>query len=233
MSERMSTLRASSVLTLRDRDSAGYIREHMKRRKKKKGAVEPRTADSIETRIERAVVDGNVDSIETLVDEALAQGLEQRLVGRRERCGCLAALLLLRFQLAIFAQADLDLAFQQRPALFREYQRTVAALVGAEITLHDELSDHRPPGGPAELAADAVHRQTVVAILPDLVGVLAQQHVDHVRRAEALAGAVHRGQELLRRLDQREISLDAPAYHDSESTLVEMLSKRLEWQPFS
>ncbi|MEM8610228.1 MAG: sigma-70 family RNA polymerase sigma factor [Myxococcota bacterium] len=29
--------------------------------------------------------------------------------------------------------------------------------------------------------------------------------------------------ELLRRLDQREISLDAPAYHDSDSTLVEML----------
>jgi len=29
--------------------------------------------------------------------------------------------------------------------------------------------------------------------------------------------------ELLRRLDQREISLDAPAYHDSEATLVEML----------
>ncbi len=29
--------------------------------------------------------------------------------------------------------------------------------------------------------------------------------------------------ELLRRLDQREISLDAPAYHDSDSTLVEIL----------
>lgn len=29
--------------------------------------------------------------------------------------------------------------------------------------------------------------------------------------------------ELLRRLDQREISLDAPAYHDSDATLVEML----------
>jgi RNA polymerase sigma-32 factor len=29
--------------------------------------------------------------------------------------------------------------------------------------------------------------------------------------------------ELLRRLDQREISLDAPAYHDSDSTLVETL----------
>jgi RNA polymerase sigma-32 factor len=29
--------------------------------------------------------------------------------------------------------------------------------------------------------------------------------------------------ELLRRLDQREVSLDAPAYHDSDATLVEML----------
>jgi len=29
--------------------------------------------------------------------------------------------------------------------------------------------------------------------------------------------------ELLRRLDQREISLDAPAYHDSDATLVELL----------
>lgn len=30
--------------------------------------------------------------------------------------------------------------------------------------------------------------------------------------------------ELLRRLDQREISLDAPAYHDADTTLVEMLA---------
>lgn len=36
--------------------------------------------------------------------------------------------------------------------------------------------------------------------------------------------------ELLRRLDQREISLDAPAYHDSESTLVEMLPGSAEPQ---
>jgi len=76
----MSTLRASSVLTLRDRDSAGYIREHMKRRKKRKGAAEPRSADSIETRLERAVVDGNVESIESMVEEALAQGLEPRAI---------------------------------------------------------------------------------------------------------------------------------------------------------
>ncbi|UCH28467.1 MAG: sigma-70 family RNA polymerase sigma factor [Myxococcales bacterium] len=36
--------------------------------------------------------------------------------------------------------------------------------------------------------------------------------------------------ELLRRLDQREISLDAPAYHDSEATLVEMLPGSAEPQ---
>jgi RNA polymerase sigma-32 factor len=36
--------------------------------------------------------------------------------------------------------------------------------------------------------------------------------------------------ELLRRLDQREISLDAPAYHDSDATLVEMLPGSFEPQ---
>jgi RNA polymerase sigma-32 factor len=36
--------------------------------------------------------------------------------------------------------------------------------------------------------------------------------------------------ELLRRLDQREISLDAPAYNDSEATLVELLPGSAEPQ---
>ncbi|MFZ1864048.1 MAG: sigma-70 family RNA polymerase sigma factor [Polyangiales bacterium] len=36
--------------------------------------------------------------------------------------------------------------------------------------------------------------------------------------------------ELLRRLDQREISLDAPAYQDSEATLVDMLPANVEPQ---
>jgi len=36
--------------------------------------------------------------------------------------------------------------------------------------------------------------------------------------------------ELLRRLDQREISLDAPAYQDSEATLVDMLPANSEPQ---
>jgi 5-methyltetrahydrofolate--homocysteine methyltransferase len=78
-SSMMSTMRASSVLTLRDRDSAGYIREHMKRRKKKVQA-EPPLADSIEARLERAVWDGNTGDIESMVDEALAGGLEARAI---------------------------------------------------------------------------------------------------------------------------------------------------------
>jgi len=36
--------------------------------------------------------------------------------------------------------------------------------------------------------------------------------------------------ELLRRLDQREVSLDAPAYHDSDATLVDMLPAATEPQ---
>ena len=36
--------------------------------------------------------------------------------------------------------------------------------------------------------------------------------------------------DLLRRLDQREISLDAPAYHDSEATLVDLLPASAEPQ---
>jgi 5-methyltetrahydrofolate--homocysteine methyltransferase len=75
----MSTMRASSVLTLRDRDSAGYIREHMKRRKKKVPAERP-AADSIEARLERAVWDGNAGDIESMVDEALDGGLDARAI---------------------------------------------------------------------------------------------------------------------------------------------------------
>ncbi len=75
----MATVRASSVLTLRDRDSAGYISEHMKRRKKKGGeAQEPPADDSIEGRLRTAVLDGNKSDIDFLLDEALGEGLEAR-----------------------------------------------------------------------------------------------------------------------------------------------------------
>ncbi len=75
----METLRASSVLTLRDRDSAEYIRQHMKRRKKKaKAEAPPPEADTIEGRLRQAVIDGTTDEIESLLDVALADGSEPR-----------------------------------------------------------------------------------------------------------------------------------------------------------
>ncbi|MFH1502677.1 MAG: homocysteine S-methyltransferase family protein, partial [Candidatus Eisenbacteria bacterium] len=79
----MATVRASSVLTLRDRDSAGYIRAHMKRRKKKKAAAPPPSDDSIEGRIRRTVIDGSASDIEFLLDEALGEGLEARAINDR------------------------------------------------------------------------------------------------------------------------------------------------------
>jgi 5-methyltetrahydrofolate--homocysteine methyltransferase len=71
----MAVVRASSVLTLRDRDSADYIREHARRRKKK-GEAPPAPPESVEGRIRQAVFDGDVDGVESLVDEALSRGLE-------------------------------------------------------------------------------------------------------------------------------------------------------------
>lgn len=77
----MATVRASSVLTLRDRDSAGYIREHRKRRKKKTADEEPAPSDeSIEGRLRRTVLDGSASDVEFLVNEALGEGLEPRSI---------------------------------------------------------------------------------------------------------------------------------------------------------
>ncbi len=77
----MATVRASSVLTLRDRDSAGYIRDHMKRRRKKGGGPpEPPADESVEGRLRTAVLDGNVSDVDFLLDEALGAGLEARAI---------------------------------------------------------------------------------------------------------------------------------------------------------
>jgi 5-methyltetrahydrofolate--homocysteine methyltransferase len=75
----MTVVRASSVLTLRDRDSADYIREHARRRKKKGGRPSA-PPGSVEGRIRQAVFDGDVDGVEPLVDEALAIGLAPRAI---------------------------------------------------------------------------------------------------------------------------------------------------------
>jgi len=75
----MATARASSVLTLRDRGSAEFIREHAKRRKKKgKGPEVPPSDESIESRIRQCVLDGNVEGVSFLIDEALSRGREPK-----------------------------------------------------------------------------------------------------------------------------------------------------------
>ncbi|MBM3307714.1 MAG: homocysteine S-methyltransferase family protein [Candidatus Eisenbacteria bacterium] len=72
----MAAIRASSVLTVRDRGSAEYVRAH---RAKKKSAAAPGAGAArdpgVRGRIRRAVADGNAAAIEGLVDEALAEGI--------------------------------------------------------------------------------------------------------------------------------------------------------------
>lgn len=84
----LAAVRASSVLTVRDRGSAEYVRKH--RAKARRGGAPPGAAAgelgspgspapedrSIQARLARAVLDGNADGMGGLVDEALAQGLD-------------------------------------------------------------------------------------------------------------------------------------------------------------
>src|SRR5437899_9822558 len=62
----------------------------------------------------------------------------------------------------------------------------------------DELPEHRAPLSFVALGADAESGKPVVAELRDALGIPAEQYVDHVPRAEALAGAIDAGQRLLR-----------------------------------
>ncbi|MBN2564570.1 MAG: corrinoid protein, partial [Candidatus Eisenbacteria bacterium] len=89
----------SSVLTLRDRDSAAYIRQHAKRRRKRREAgEESASGDAVsgsvaegrgasgggsggmDARLTQAVFDGNKDGIGSIVKEALAQGRDPRAI---------------------------------------------------------------------------------------------------------------------------------------------------------
>jgi 5-methyltetrahydrofolate--homocysteine methyltransferase len=143
----MSTLRASSVLTLRDRDSAGYIREHMKRRKKGKVQAEPAAPGSISARLERAVVDGNVGDIESMVDEALAGGLEPRAinegilipaleeVGRRfERRDCFLPQMML-------AAETVEKAFAKLKPLFPKDEEAAGRATVVMATVEGDVHD--------------------------------------------------------------------------------------------
>ena len=70
--------------------------------------------------------------------------------------------------------------------------------VGQQVALRDQLADHRKPAARVELGADAEGLQPVVAELADALGRVAEQHIDQMVRAKALAGAVDRGERLLR-----------------------------------
>ena len=73
----MAAVRASSVLTVRDRGSAEYVRSYKSKSKRGSAPAAEKGADdrSIAARIRRAVLDGNADAMPGLVDEAIASGL--------------------------------------------------------------------------------------------------------------------------------------------------------------
>src|SRR3569833_2939207 len=114
---------------------------------------------------------------------ARAQGLPQALIavpreaGRRTQRPLLR---LLRFRLAA------------------QHQSFVAA-THREQAARDELAEHAAPFGAAEFLADTEGAELVAAETADAVVVLAHQYIDQIIHAEALAGAVHAGEGLLRR----------------------------------
>jgi 5-methyltetrahydrofolate--homocysteine methyltransferase len=142
----MAVVRASSVLTLRDRDSADYIRERAKRRKKK-APVPEAPPESVEGRLRQAVFDGDVDGVGSLVDEALAAGLEPRgindsimipaleEVGRRfERKECYLPQMMLAAETVERAFAKLQPLF---PKADRAGTRGVVVIATVEGDVHD------------------------------------------------------------------------------------------------
>ena len=87
-----------------------------------------------------------------------------------------------RRHLGVLAHAHRRLAAQQRAARLREHQRAVAVVVDAHEAQHEQLPQQRPPSRRRHVAADAEHRQLLVPMPRDLLGRVAEQHVDDVRR---------------------------------------------------
>ena len=115
------------------------------------------------------------------------------VVGGFRFFGCLA------FWLLLFAQFQSVLAFEHRTAGIGEPQSAMSLRIDVKQTPGDQLTVQPPPLGSVEFIADAVSADLIVTkTLYPVVG-LAQQHIDQVADAEALAGAVHTGERLLRR----------------------------------
>ena len=69
----------------------------------------------------------------------------------------------------------------------------MAFLVAHQVALGCELAKQRAPLTPIQLLADAIDTELLVAQLADAGGIAAQQYVDDVGGAKALAGAEHGG----------------------------------------
>lgn len=71
-SRMMETVRAASVLTVRDKDSKNFVQSHSKKKKKKSASAAPEV--SKENAIFQAIVSGNRDEIGGLIQQALDNG---------------------------------------------------------------------------------------------------------------------------------------------------------------
>src|SRR3569832_644220 len=98
------------------------------------------------------------------------------------------------------AQHDGFLALEHRLGCLGELERAVGAVVHLQQPAHHELAQHGAPDLVALAGAAAEHGELSVAEAVDLFRGLAEQHVDDVAGAEARAGAVDGGEQLLRGL---------------------------------
>src|SRR5690606_33623087 len=86
---------------------------------------------------------------------------------------------------------------QHRARVRREAHGAEGAEVDRDEPDRDALADHGAPFTVVELRADAEDAELVMAGARDALVRLAEQHVEQVLRAEALAGAVDAREQLL------------------------------------
>src|SRR5207248_7236347 len=98
----------------------------------------------------------------------------------------------------LLAQHHAGLPFQYLARARRELQRAERFAVRPQMAERDELPEHCAPLSFVAIGADTESGKPVVTELRDAPFRAAEQHVDHVPCAEALAGAVDAGQRLLR-----------------------------------
>src|SRR5882672_11885664 len=154
--------------------------------------------------LEGAVVEHHERRHAVLAGDAQAPGAqrpEQRRVGSgcaRFSCGGFLAAPGAGRPGGVLAQHHARLAFQYLARALRELQRAERFAVRPQVAERDQLPEHRAPLPFVAILADAESGKSVVAELRSALGIAAEQHVDHMPRAEALAGAIDAGQRLLR-----------------------------------